>query len=501
MKKLNLVKYIFVLFLVSHTVSCNSWLDVDAKDKIMEDDVFSTRAKFLSTLNGVYLGITSDDLYGSNLSYGMIDVMGQYYNAVSGHKYVSFCSYSYGGDEDKKRIDKIWKTAYNMIINCNTILEHCGESNEVLGPVFHPIVKGEALALRAMLHFDVLRLFGPIYNDANKSKVCIPYMITSDPIVAPLESSESIISKVVADLESALKLLANDPIITEGALNSDNPTGINDLYYRQYRLNYYAVKALLARVHLWEGNKVKALKYATEVIAEGQKAQPEGSKVPMVFPFVTSANAIHAQFPDRIFSTEVIFGLYNILRKNVYENNYAPTLATTSILTFAGQFTGDRIAELYPDQNDYRYKMWASATVKNKAVIYCQKFDEVVGSTSKPTGAFRYMMSLIRISEMYLIAAECTPDITDAMNYINTVRKARNCVSTSADESQRMNKIIEEFRREMIGEGQMFFLYKRLAMQNIPDAKKVTGNKNIQLGSYTLPLPDSEISQRPDYVK
>lgn len=503
MKKLILIKYIIILLGITPILSsCNSWLEVNPSDRIMEGDVFSDRKNFLSTLNGVYLEITSTDLYGENLSFGMIDVMGQYYNVSGDHPYQLFSTFKYGETKVKERMDKIWQKAYNMIVNCNTIIEKCGDENEVLGKTLHPIVKGEAIALRAMLHFDILRLFGPIYRD-NKDKKCIPYVTSSVPEIKPLESAEAIMSSIIKDLETAKSLLANDPIITEGVRNFDSPLGENDLYYRQYRLNYYAVKALLARANLWAGNKTEAMKYATEVINECQKPIAEGEENTQIFPFVSEEFATHADYPDRVFSTEVIFGLYNITRNDIFTKRYSYSLGTNAIFNFAGEFTDGRVSELYTDQNDYRYKMWAVETIKNKQVNYFRKFEAVNGRKEWSTEAYRYMMPIIRISEMYLIAAECATTMEESVEkYLNKIRRARKCLDFGVSTPTELERnIVEEYRRETICEGQMFFVYKRLVYRNIPNCTEKTGNKNIELESYVVPLPDSEISQRPDYVK
>ena len=59
-----------------------------------------------------------------------------------------------------------------------------------------------------------------------------------------------------------------------------------------------------------------------------------------------------------------------------------------------------------------------------------------------------------------------------------------------------MTDISSEFRKEMIGEGQMFFFYKRQAMQSIPNGSATSGNMNMLLKNYVVPIPDSEIDNR-----
>ena len=49
-------------------------------------------------------------------------------------------------------------------------------------------------------------------------------------------------------------------------------------------------------------------------------------------------------------------------------------------------------------------------------------------------------------------------------------------------------EIYKEYRKEMIGEGQLFYYYKRLKYMNIPGSA-ISGNDDV----YVLPMPDNEI--------
>lgn len=72
-------------------------------------------------------------------------------------------------------------------------------------------MKGELLALRAFLHFDMLRLFGPIYKE-DLSAPSIPYNESVKIMNLPLLSADSIVhNKIMRDLDEAEKLLAKDP--------------------------------------------------------------------------------------------------------------------------------------------------------------------------------------------------------------------------------------------------------------------------------------------------
>jgi len=287
----------------------------------------------------------------------------------------------------------------------------------------------------------------------------------------------------------AMSLLATkDPIRTEGVRSAGNSTGSSDLYYRQYRLNYYAAQALLARAYLWQGKKSEALEQAETLLAEVQ------STTKTIFPYVTSANATSVDKPDRMFSTEVIFSLYKINRKLMYEKLFDVALQPNSKLSFSNNDVNqERVNSIYDDANDYRRRVWQSASSGATTATTNMKFVDIVDAPG------RYMMPLVRLSEVLLIAAECQPELTKGIEYFNKLRTARNCVSLTPTSSALLKtEIGKEYRREMLGEGQMFFFYKRSSYLSVPNhaTVRITPEKAMSLTNYTVPLPDSEISTR-----
>ena len=83
------------------------------------------------------------------------------------------------------------------------------------------IIQGEALALRAMLHFDMLRLFGPVYS-RNPEATSIPYYTSEVLSPEPLLPASEVMTKIIQDLQEARILLNEDPVKTEGGLSSGN---------------------------------------------------------------------------------------------------------------------------------------------------------------------------------------------------------------------------------------------------------------------------------------
>lgn len=91
MKKLNfIIKYGLALLLLSF-YSCESWLNVTPSDRLSEEMLFKDREGFVKALNGVYIELNTNELYGRNLTAGALDVMGQYYSvASSSHAFYNY---------------------------------------------------------------------------------------------------------------------------------------------------------------------------------------------------------------------------------------------------------------------------------------------------------------------------------------------------------------------------------------------------------------------------
>ena len=485
--------------------SCADWLEVDMEDGIMENSLFEDNEGFLVALNGIYTNL--NNVYSSFLSMGAIDVMAQYYNVQqnSQHPYYVYANYNYTDDTFDQASGSLWTNMYTLIANTNLLLDHCDGGCSASSPRYYDMVKGEALALRAMMHFDMLRLYGPIYSEATASQSAIPYLeAANNRDMLPILSAGEVAQKVMRDLNEASSLLQNDSIRTAG-VNSSESEDINennDFRYRQYRLNYFAVQTLLARLHLWMGNKSDAYKVAKAVIDEVEEKE--------TFPWVTSDMATNASYPDRVFSTEVIFGLYNTSRPNLYDNLFNSDLEGDA-LTFYGNISGtdSKVVNFYGEGSDmdYRRRMWESVvsegssdeggTVTSVASSYFLKYDDITPSSSNSIDySYRYLIPLMRMSEVYLIAAECTDDLTEATEYINGIRLHRNVANVTPTETDLQDYITREFAREVIGEGQLFFYYKRHAMEVVQSGTAANTTVNIALDNYVVPLPTTETDNR-----
>jgi len=467
------IKILLILLTTVSFFSCKKFLDVQPEDKVSESQLYSTKNGIRSVLNGIYLDLAANQLYGDNLTLSTIEILGQRYNISTEHNQYKTSTYAYKDKPTVDRMEDIWSTAYATILNINVFLENLDKYKGVVDQSTENVYRGEAIAMRAFLHFDLLRLYGPRYSTVDSTKQSLPYYRNTKTEVNPLLPANVFMDNVMADLNLAETLLQNDPIITTG-VNIAQPEDLVDFLSnnRNYRLNYYAIKGLKARVYLYRGDKTNALTMAKEVIAVSDK-----------FPWTTSANAlVEKQNPDRIFSSEILFGVMNSQLYNRYLNWFDPSLSDRQILAP----TPSRLATVYENnENDYRYNLnWQMPSNGSKPYKTFLKYADVVDKTK----TFRFSIPLLKISEIYYIAAECEPIAADGITRLNIVRANRGLLPLAAT-ANLSTELQKEYQKDLFGEGQLFYYYKRRNVTAVANGSSTSGNVTI---NYNVPLPDSE---------
>lgn len=470
-----------ILFLMT-AVSCDAWLDVKPYDKMSEDELLSTEEGFIKFLNGIYIELNRDMLYGGALSVEMLEIMGGAYtigtdDSVWGN-YSDLAEYEYGTEYWRARLNEIWNKAYSLILNCNLLLENIESTSVKFSGDNRKVIKGEAMALRAMLHFDMLRLFGPVYS-RNPQALSIPYYRKYTLVPNGLLPASEVATEIMKDLLEAKILLANDPIRTSGTMTSSPEDGSSVfMHYRNLRLNYYAVTGLMARCALYFGDREAAYEYSTEVITAAESG---------VFPFVDKSLVTGSpDDPDRIFSSEVIFALTHSQRNTLFKSYFDPSRIPNYVFRMDNDLMSNVVfgggAMTGGNQDDYRYRVNWVATGANR---YFYKYSDM-----NDTGNIRNtMIPMIRMGEMYLIAAESrSEDIEVGLPYVNALRSNRGVNNLQV----LTREILQyEYIRELYGEGQLFFMYKRMFT---PILFTSNANRNPQPSDaiFVIPLPDSE---------
>lgn len=457
------------MLLLCCITACNDWLEVAPQAEKEEAEMFEKEVGFRNVLIGAYIRMKSNNLYGEDLTYGSIEMLAQHWtNTDDLGKYLK--AYNYEQSVVETKINSFYGNLYKVIADVNGLLNNIDARKEMFEGNNFEIIKGEALAIRAFCHFDVLRLFGPIPTNLPEGTI-LPYVTTVSIVPNRLVSYNDFTTKLLADLDEAERCLeGNDPILTASIKELSTLEVAQDdnfLCDRQMRMNYYAVCALKARVQLWLGNKNEALKYAQKVI---DAKDPNGNVMFRLGSATDCANG------DLIFSSEHIFNLnvYNLSDFKISAANTFYTNSTALKYFWASETTDIRRGKMWKEVYDNYW--WAY-------YYYMTKYTQ---ATNMPVWA-KNSIPLFRLAEMYLIAMECG-SIQNANDLYKEVCIARDITPVTFGSTEELSEtLILEYNREFYGEGQAFYAYKRLGRSKIFGTSTV-GSALI----YVLPLPKAE---------
>ena len=482
------MKYIHILLLSIFCLSassCSKWLDVMPKTSIPEDELFKNEFGFKDAFTGFYIKMGASELYGRELTYHYMDMLAGRYDLIPNVSNREDL-YNYDGTF-KSTKNTFFLDTYNIIANINNMLKFMDANRSaIVTPHYYETMKGEALALRAFLQFDLLRMFGPVYAVEPQGK-SIPYRTQLDNVATPVLPASEVVELCLKDLHEAEALLNEH----DSNIFKNDPKADQFTIMRQYRMNKWAVKATLARVYLYKGDaesKAKALKYADEVIESSQFLLYENNN------------------DNRVLFDEVIFGLYVYELNKVVDPDFI-NISPSSVLSLSAPRYEQLFEKKGAGVSDFRCGTYAFRSVKFDSVdkLVLQKYDQ---SGYRDDYAGRGAIPLIRLPEMYYIKAECEPNPKLAAEYINTVRFARGIALSDAIEGNAdfhsldtrggydtsktvlVNELMKEYQKEFYGEGQLFYFYKRQNYQTffgLPSGVDITAK-------YKLPLPGDEIT-------
>lgn len=464
--------------------SCSDWLDITQEGTVEADRMFKDEIGYEEALAGVYQSMGNNYTYGKQMI-TIPDAQAQYWYLPGGTEDLApMKAFDYTHSDAEEMIEELWKHMYTSIANANLILQYI-DKEKVLDTKVYNLIKGETLGLRAYMHLDLLREFGPQPSDL--SKEAIPYRTEFSNTVVKKMTAAEVIEAAQKDLEEAYKLLADDPIKTNGRKNSelDNYNAGLAENFRGCRMNYYAVCATLARLYAWKGDLSTAAQYAQEVIdANG------------TFWLITSKERSNT---NMLYQSELVFSLYQGLSgiQNGLTSTFGGgTTGNSNALTLSGGMLGFMFGNDAGEGNtsDYRYDsgMWASINgVEGKATRKYYWAASSVGASAD----IQPVSPMIRLTEMYYIVAEANasnPDNETSISMLNTVRESRNLPvlrRSQYTEKEIRNIILAEARRDFVGEGQLFYLYKRWNI-GIETNKGTLSTHDIK---WQLPYPKQEV--------
>ena len=415
----------------------------------------------------------------------MTDLMAQDFNQnMESSKALERYQYD-TNDELRTRFASVWSNAYTSIGYANNVLKNLeGRSKSEL-PLYN-LYKGEMLAVRAYLHFDLLRFF----CSTDLEKQGIPYTTSYSPSENSFKKVGEVYDLITKDLLEAEQLLSEEK---DNIVYPRN----NEFYFKfqNYRVthcNYYAVLGMLAKVYWMKGDMENAAKYA-QMVVDSQK-----------FP-LADVSEIKDLFAGKLSDKETLWGLYS----NTFSDNAGSYLYTyQSYKSYDPYYDGSGSAHLMAydkiyeqdvtsvDQ-DFRKNWFVEGTgyVRcNKIVDYYSLNDRAVAPTDwadRISG-----INMLHVSEIYLIGAEALlqTNYAKALEYYNKEINSRGLPSLRADQTLTKEMIFNEYHKEMFGEGQVWYNMKRLNkdINSNLDVKVIPASEDI----YVIPIPQAEFDYR-----
>lgn len=454
--------------------SCEGFLDIMPDGQVKRDEMLATNEGVEDALYGVYAKLRNTTLYGQEMYFSSLEIMSQTLYCYGNTGVTALGQYDYNNTTVKNVFAMIWNDMYNNISNVNSVLN----APLVDGANAYPanIYKGEALALRAMMHFDLMRLFAEQIT-VNPNAKGIPYATEFSLKTPDFETLAENYNHVLADLQEAERLLAD-----EGEY--ENTTSF--MTDRQIHLNLHAVRALMARVFLTKGDKEKALEYAEKVIAQSGRQLKTKTEV---------INDVAGVLSKK----ECLFGVYFSGFYTQVSAKLQQTISYSS-LDLRGDFM-----EMYENGVsglDFRTTAYFTSvdmggTAKYRLSKFTDIYDLQNNASARPADLIQGI-NMIRLPEMYYIAAECLldKDYPKALDYFNEVvtNRGLDALSGEGEETLTQEVINTERYKEMIGEGQTFFNMKRLNLSIPSYDNSVTYRPED--GIYVVPIPDSEYENR-----
>jgi len=466
--------------------ACDNFLDVRPKAEKLERELFVNARGFEDAIYGVYGGLQSKELYGMNLTWGINEVLAQnlYCGSISG---VALGKYNYTEDSGVRTMFKdTWTSAYQVIGYANNILDQLQSWNTTSLPLYN-YYKGEMLAARAMLHFDLLRLFAP----TEMSSTGIPYVREYSPTVKPFVTVEEDYRLIIADLTEAEQLLKDDEnIIAYPHRNNNYEKFLN---YRETHLNLFAVRALLARVYWMKGDLVHAAQYAEQVIASG------------AFP-LADENEIKDYVAGVLSPKETLFGIYSTsyvatVKSYLYEH--------TSFFSYNPYYNGSGSGSTYLEPFTEVYKMDINNTEQDRRLDHFKQttgiafllkmvdYYTIEGQTRPNGNSLIKGISLLHSAELYLIAADALliTQYNKALQYYDKEVQSRGLASLEKQgKTLTADMIYHEYRKEMFGEGQAWYNMKRLKRDIVSnmESRTIPASNTV----YVIPIPQEEYEYR-----
>lgn len=499
-----------VMALALTFASCD--MDKEPYDQIPTDEYLTTPSDFESARNSLYYAMRIS--VGGTAFYNAPDIQGDEFNAVAGYLGTFNYMYTWSFASNMSEAGTVYANCQAIIAYSNFIIDgynKCDMSNTV---EFTPSaiatlqnIKGEAFFMRAYALYDLAQYFCADYEEENADEensgvsFRTDFYPSSDVSTYPARKTlRETYKQITNDLDSAAKY-----ITTPGARES-------------YYVTKDAVTAMQARVALAMDDYPLAAQKAVDVINT------------YTYRFANSVSALSTMWENNTSSKSDPESIFKLAVKNQDERSgqtgsiFHPSRSGAT----PDYVPTQDVIDLY-DAADYRLSVFFQ---KRQMQTNTGASGELYIFTKYPYEGYLYNQNagdeysrgmiepkVLRISEMYLIAAEAytmNDELQIGKNFLDEQLRQRGVTPAASysGKSQQLEAIRKERQREFIGEGMRLFDLKRWHMGvtrgkpqiedmcNLPGSTTTT-NLTKSANDYQLvwPIPQEERDANPQVVQ
>ncbi len=459
--------------------ACNKdFLDVPPSNQGNAATSIQTLADAKVMMTGLMRNMTSSSYYGRNfILYGdakggdlAVYSMGRGLDAL----------YSFNHSPSSGSYSGFWNSIYNSILQANNLIMNIEKLKADGAEGNFDNVLGQALTARAIMYFDLVRLYGKPYT-MDKSALGVPDITTPlDALAQPLRATvEENYTRIMKDLTDAA------PLLSKSKSNG--------------YVNYYANASILARVNLYMGKTTEALTAAQEVINAAS-----------TYSLYSNSNWVDSW--TKQFGSESIFELAMYPSEgdqgngslSVYLRRKGHGNASALGFFMASDYYLDRLGE---DPDDVRWGVMAYDEISTSHLGASYKYSGNVALDGDGKATVTAVnIKVIRLSEIYLIAAEAALPTNKglAVTYLNKIRQRSPNLAPATETTITLDMILDERSKELYTEGHRFFDMMRLNKtitfnDDLGGVPMSTRPKTIDRTFYKiiLPIDQNEINANP----
>lgn len=456
-------KIIYIGVISSLLFSCKDFLTREPVDEISINVQLSTKKGNLEALNGAYYEIRGtlftlpSFYYGDLLSGNTSFLPNTSGNFVIDGRYDAM--YNFNDDSQGSELTSFYTSIYRTINNLNLILERIDAVEDASNEEKNQI-KAETLALRAFLHFQLLKYYSQSHNftaDASHLGIVYNTSVLKVGIDYPIRKTNKECSDLLEkDIAEALSLYQGN--------NKAIPVG--EIYHF---MNINAAKTLAAEIALYKNDFTKAISYATDVI------QNSGRSITTSTDFSTKWGE-----SERIWDLPKTNNNQSLL-KRIYNQSGPENKVAISLDLY----------NLYGD-NDLRriYTRRVSLSTRVNGVVISLPYYH----TKKFEGNIDGL--IYRLTELYFIRAEAAFKLGNMTQALADINLIRNRAWLSSLNSITLDDILLEKRKEFVCENKYFWDLIRNKKNIIRVQGCLSSNCSPTYPSdrFVMPIPQSSIN-------